>query len=114
MKLSSFIYLAVFLLVITLQGCKSKEAAAASKALNSAEQGAAIGQLKLAKMYAKGEGLQQSNVYAHMWVNAATIQGLGDSANKFKSDLEKIMSDSEIKTAEDLYVVCKKKSYKSC
>jgi TPR repeat protein len=114
MKLSIIIYIFMFSLIITFQGCKSKEEAAASKALNSAEQGAAIGQLKLAKMYAEGEGVEQSNIYAHMWVNAAVIQGLGNTADEFKNELEKKMLDSEILSAESLYVECKKKSYKSC
>ncbi len=100
--------------LIASQSCKTKEEAAASKALNSAEQGAAIGQLKLGKMYAAGEGVEQDIIYAHMWVNAAVSQGLGDSATDFKSQLANKMTASEIETAENLYIQCKKKSYKDC
>lgn len=104
----------LFSFIVALQGCKTKEEAAASKALNSAEQGAAIGQFKLGKMYAKGEGVELNNVYAHMWANAAVVQGLGDSANELKISLEKKMTASEIEAAEKLYNECKNKSYKSC
>ncbi len=113
MKRSLFC-LVFFSLVVTLQSCKTKEEAAASKALNSAEQGAAIGQFKLGKMYASGEGVEQDNVYAYMWVNSAVIQGLGDSANEFKNELVKQMTPTQIAAAEKLTIECKSKGYKSC
>ena len=101
-------------LVIVLQGCKSKEEKAANKALLSAEQGAAIGQFKLGKMYASGEGVEQDKVYAYMWVQAAAIQGLGDSANEYKNQLANTMTPSQIEAADKLYAACKEKHYKSC
>jgi hypothetical protein len=42
MKSTILMYLALFTLVFTLQGCKTKEEKAASKALVSAEQGVAL------------------------------------------------------------------------
>ncbi|MFK7816904.1 MAG: hypothetical protein AB8B92_11275 [Gammaproteobacteria bacterium] len=114
MKFTLLITLLMFLSLVVVQGCKTKEEAAASKALNSAEQGAAIGQLKLGKMYAAGEGVEQDNIYAYMWVSAAVIQGLGDSATDFKNELAKKMTASQIEIADNLYIECKKKSYKGC
>jgi len=58
-------------LVFALQGCKTKEEKAASKALVSAKQGAALAQFKLGKRYASGEGVVEDMVYAYMWVNFA-------------------------------------------
>lgn len=106
--------LVFFALVFALQGCKTKAESAAAKALNSAEQGAAIGQFRLGKMYASGEGVELDNVYAYMWVNSAVMQGLGNTANEFKNELKKQMTPSQIEVAENLYVECKEKSYKSC
>jgi TPR repeat protein len=114
MKSSLLIYLVLFSFVMVLQGCKTKEENAANKALLSAEQGAAIGQFKLGKMFASGEGVEQDNVYAYMWVHAAAIQGLGVTANKYKSELVKLMNPSQIEAAEKLYTECKGKHYKSC
>jgi len=114
MKFQLLICLILLSLVIILQGCKTKEEAAASKALKSAEQGAAIGQFKLGKMYANGEGVEQDNVYAYMWVNSAVIQGLGDSANEFKNRLVKQMTPTQIAAAEKLTIECKSKGYKEC
>lgn len=101
-------------LVIVLQGCKTKEENAAHKALMSAEQGAAIGQFKLGKMYATGSGVVEDKVVAHMWVNAAVVQGLGATAAEYKADLEKQMSAEQIAAADKLYVECKAKHYKGC
>ena len=114
MKLFLLVCILTSPLVIILHGCKTKEEAAASKALNSAEQGAAIGQFRIAKMYANGEGVEQDNVYAYMWVNAAVIQGLGESANEFKKELAKKMTASQIEAADSLYIDCKNQSYKNC
>lgn len=114
MKSSLLICLVLFSLVVVFQGCKTKAESAAAKALNSAEQGAAIGQFKLGKMYASGEGVEQDNVYAYMWVNSAVIQGLGDSANEFKNELVKQMTPTQVAAAEKLTIECKSKGYKEC
>ena len=114
MKTALPICFVLITLVFVLQGCKTKAENAASKALLSAEQGAAIGQFKLGKMFASGKGVEQDNVYAYMWVHAAAIQGLGDSANEYKSELIKQMDTAQIDAAEKLYVECKEKHYKSC
>ncbi|QMU60843.1 MAG: hypothetical protein GKR92_03700 [Gammaproteobacteria bacterium] len=114
MKSTLPICIALFALVFVIQGCKTKEEKAANKALLSAEQGAALAQFKLGKMYASGEGVPEDKLYAYMWVNAADIQGLGDSASEYKSELVKQMTPTQIEAAEKLYAECKEKSYKSC
>ena len=114
MKTTLPIYLALIALLFVLQGCKTKEEKAVAKALISAEQGAALAQFKLGKMYATGEGVAQDNVYAYMWVNAADIQGLGDSATEYKAELVSKMDASQIDAAEKLYAECKEKHYKGC
>jgi len=101
-------------LVFALQGCKTKEEKAASKALVSAKQGAALAQFKLGKRYASGEGVVEDMVYAYMWVNFADSQGLGSTTSEYKSKLVKLMTLSQIETAEKLTVECKQKAYKNC
>ena len=114
MKVAYPIAFILIALIFSLQGCKTKEEKAASKALISAEQGAAIAQLKLAKMYASGKGVPQDNIYAYMWVSFADEQGLGDSASEFKNKVMSQMSESEIETASKLAQACKTKGYKDC
>jgi len=108
------ICLILFALVFVLQGCKTKAESAAAKALTSAEQGAALAQFKLGKMYASGEGVVEDKIYAYMWVNFADIQGLGKSASEFKSELVKQMTPTQIAAAEKLSLECKNKGYKDC
>lgn len=101
-------------LVLILSSCKTPEEKAANKALVSAEQGAALAQYKLGKMYATGEGVIKNMTYAHMWVNFADTQGLGDTASEYKNELEKQMTPSQIEEAEKLAEECKVKGYKDC
>lgn len=100
--------------VLFLTGCKTKEEKAASKALISAEQGAALAQYKLGKMYATGEGVAKDMIYAYMWVNFSDIQGLGEKASEYKSELAKQMTAPQIEEAEKLSTICKEKGYKDC
>ena len=114
MKFTILVCVTLSALVFALQGCKTKQEKAASKALISAERGAALAQFKLGKMYANGEGVAKDMVYAYMWVNFADMQGLGATASDFKSELVKIMDPSQIDAAEKLAVECKNKIYKDC
>lgn len=114
MNNSLLICLITFTFLIGVQGCKTKEEKALGKALISAEQGAALAQFKLGKMYANGEGVAEDKVYAYMWVNAADIQGLGKSASEFKAKLASQMDTAQLDAAETLYNECKEKHYKSC
>jgi len=102
------------LAVASLSGCKTKAEKEMQRALTSAEQGAAIAQFKLGKMYATGEGVPQNLEYAYMWINFADIQGLGDSAKAYKNELAKKMTPAQIESAEKLTTTCREKSYKDC
>ena len=114
MKFTLPLFIVLLTFVFTLQGCKTKEEKAASKALISAEQGAAMAQLKLARMYANGEGVPQDNVYAYMWVGFADEQGLGKSASEFKNKVMSQMTASQIAAGDKLAQNCKKNGYKDC
>lgn len=65
-------------------------------------------------MYASGIGVAEDKVYAYMRVNFADLQGLGSTASEYKSKLVKLMTLSQIETAEKLTVECKQKAYKDC
>ena len=99
--------LMLFILVLILLGCKSQTEL-------SAEQGAALAQLKLGKMYDKGEGVKEDKVYAYMWMNLAMNQGLGSTASDHKDEVAKQMTSAQIEEAEKLSIECKKKSYRDC
>lgn len=107
-------YACSVLILVALTGCKTKAEKDMQKALISAEQGAAIAQFRLGKMYATGEGIPQNLEYAYMWVNFADSQGLGDTAKAYKSELVKQMTAAQIKSAEKLSVACRDQSYKDC
>jgi len=114
MKFTIPIVLAILAFSFTFQGCKTKEEKAANKALISAEQGAAIAQLRLARMYASGEGVPQDNEYAYMWASFADEQGLGASASEFKNKVMSQMTASQMEAGNKLIQDCKKKGYKDC
>ena len=104
-KIPIIIALSAFLLI--QQGCKSRTETAA-------EQGQALAQLKLGKMYFKGEGIPEDKVYAYVWTNLAMNQGLGATASKYLSGIAAQMTTSQIEEAEKISIACKKKSYKDC
>ena len=114
MKSSFVVCLVLISFIVVLQGCKTKAEKDASKALISAEQGAAIAQFRLGKMYASGEGVVEDKVYAYMWGSFAVDQGLGDTASEFISGLKQQMSPTQIAAAEKLAGECKTKGYKDC
>ncbi len=101
------ISLAIFTFVFTLFGCKSQTEIAA-------ERGNALAQLKLGKMYDEGDGIEESKVYAYMWMNLAMSQGLGATASKHRDRIAKDMTSSQIEEAEKLSIQCKEKGYKEC
>ncbi len=104
-KLPIIIALSAF--VFMLQGCKSQTE-------TTAEQGQALSQLKLGKMYFKGEGMPENKVYAYMWTNLAMKQGLGSTASEYLNDISAQMTTSQIEEAEKISIERKKKSYKNC
>lgn len=96
----------LFALVSGLQGCKSKEEVAA-------EQGHALAQHKLGKMYATGEGKSENRIYAYMWFGFSALQGF-ESAQISKNEIEKIMTPSQIKESQRLSAECVLKRYIDC
>lgn len=105
LKLAIIIAFSAFLLIQL--GCKSQVEIAA-------EQGQALSQFKLGKMYFKGDGVPMDKVYAYMWANLAKSQGLGDTASKYLSEISTQMTTSEIEQAEKLTIECQEKVYKDC
>jgi len=114
MQTKLILCLALCISILALTGCKTKEEKAANKALISAEQGAALAQFKLGKMYAEGVGVPKDMIYAYMWVNFSDAQGLGDKASEYKSQLVTQMSATQMAEAEKLSAACKEKGYKDC
>ena len=80
----------------------------------SAKQGYADAQSNLGVMYEKGQGVLQDYVRAHMWFNIAAISGENKNASKNRDIISKIMSSSQIETAQKLARECVLKKYKGC
>ena len=78
-----------------------------------AEQGHADAQFNLGVMYAKGEGVIQDNVYAHMWWNIAASSGQ-EEASENRGMVAEDMTASQIEKAQDLARECVAKNYKGC
>ena len=83
-------------------------------ALALAEQGDAFGQYYLGLMYAKGEGVIQDNVYAHMWFNIAASSGDSKGASGNRDITAEIMTTAQIAEAQQLARECVRKEYKGC
>ena len=79
----------------------------------AAEQRDARAQFNLGRMYAKGEGVLQDYVYAHMWWNIAASNG-DEYGAELRDDVEKEMTPSQIERAQDLARECVAKNYKGC
>jgi TPR repeat protein len=113
---SKLLIFAIFIaFIFTLTSCSSPEEAAAKKAKKAAQDGAAIGQLKIGRAYHTGEGVPQDNLYAYMWVSLAVNQGLGATAEESLRMISADMTASEIEEAKKLAIICKKeKGYRDC
>jgi TPR repeat protein len=79
----------------------------------AAEQGYAKSQHNLGVMYGMGMGVIQDNVYAHMWWNIAASSG-NKGAVTNKDIVAKLMTPSQLKTAQNLARECIRKTYKGC
>ena len=79
-----------------------------------AEQGHARAQYGLGFMYAKGDGVPQNYIRAHMWYNIAAMSGESKNASKNRDNIAKRMTSSQIETAQKLARECVKKNYKGC
>jgi hypothetical protein len=78
-----------------------------------AEQGNASAQLNLGVLYAKGEGVLQDFVYAHLWSNIAAANG-NENAAKLRDIVSGKMSAADISIAQRLSRECVAKNYISC
>jgi len=67
----------------------------------AAEQGYTWGQSNLGEMYAKGKGVPQNFVLAHMWMNLARAQG-NEWASRWVEILENKMTKEQIAEAQRL------------
>ncbi len=52
-------------------------------------------------MYAKGQGVPQDYVYAHMWFNLAAARG-DDGANKVRDSVASLMTPAQVVEAQKL------------
>ena len=78
-----------------------------------AEQGNATAQYYVGAMYAFGNGVHKDHVFAHMWANIALANG-NPTGTRLINFVEKKMTPSEIKTAQDLTRECVRKKYEGC
>ena len=78
-----------------------------------AEQGHPDAQYYMGVMYAFGKGVQKDHVFAHMWANIALLNGY-QKGTKLINIVEKEMTPSQIKTAQDLTRECVRKEYEGC
>ncbi len=80
----------------------------------AAEQGGTFAQNNLGRAYAKGQGVIQDNVYAHMWFNIAASSGESKNASKNRDIVAKRMTPAQIAAAQKLARECVRKKYKGC
>ena len=79
----------------------------------AAEQGLTRAQNNLGTLYMRGLGVSRNNTRAFIWLHITALQG--DKVGIKNRDLvAKIMSENQIKKAEELALECKKKKYKGC
>jgi TPR repeat protein len=64
-------------------------------------------------IYAEGKGVQQDYVTASMWFNLAAAQGV-KLTTKEVSDLSKVMTQEQVKKAQDLARECFARKYQGC
>jgi len=67
----------------------------------AADQGIATAQESLGVIYSHGVGVTQDYVQAHMWYNLAAMQGW-ESASKYRDNLTRVMTPSQIAEAQKL------------
>ena len=72
----------------------------------AAEQGFAAAQVRLAQLYAKGQGTLEDQVKAYAWLNLATARAhcgrTGREAGQIKDTLSKQMTSEQLAKAENL------------
>ena len=79
----------------------------------AAEQGNALAQYNLGRLYYLGQGVTENIVYAHMWANQSSSNGfrMGEELTELLTEL---MSPAQIKEARRLENECVNKNYKGC
>ncbi len=80
----------------------------------AAERGYASAQTNLGNAYARGQGVIQDSVYAHMWLSIAASSGKTKYASKNRDIVAKKMTPSQLEKAQDLARECVRKKYKGC
>jgi len=79
----------------------------------AAKQGYAGAQGNLGAMYAFGRGVTNDYVEAYKWGNLAAAKG-NERAERLMDMVAKLMTPTQVKTAQDLARECVKKNYKRC
>jgi TPR repeat protein len=79
----------------------------------AAEQGDSRAQNNLGVRYGTGKGVIKDYVYAHMWGNIALSNG-NKGGGKVRDTIAKLMTPSQIETAQELARGCIRKKYKGC
>jgi len=79
----------------------------------AAEQGAAIAQSNLGRMYVNGPGVPQDYVLAHMWSNIASANGR-DTATQIRALVVEEMTREQIADAQARARVCMSSGYQDC
>ena len=79
----------------------------------AAKQSNALAQYNLGRLYYLGQGVTENIVYAHMWANQSSSNGVS-MGEELKELLTELMSPAEIKEARRLKNECVNKNYKGC
>ncbi|MCC5797355.1 MAG: sel1 repeat family protein [Methylophaga sp.] len=78
----------------------------------AAEQGVAEAQFNIGGMYFFGDGVPQSDIIAHMWLNLASANGLAPAA-VLRDKLSQRMTREQIAKAQAMAAECLNKEYKN-
>ena len=79
----------------------------------AAEQGNALAQYNLGRLYYLGKGVPQNLVYAQMWAKHASSNGF-EMGTELSELLTELMTENQIKEAHRLGKECEIKKYKGC
>ena len=79
----------------------------------AAEQGNALAQYNLGRLYYLGKGVPKNLVYAHLWAKQASSNGF-EMAAELTDLLTELMTENQIEKAKRLEKECLIDQYKSC
>ena len=79
----------------------------------AAEQGHALAQYNLGRLYYSDNGVPENLIYAHMWAKQASSNGFKMST-EFTEMLTELMTKNQIEKANRLRINCMIKKYKGC